>query len=46
MARARRRDRVGEHEEILGYHLEQAYRLRAELGSVDERDRASAPASL
>jgi class 3 adenylate cyclase len=26
-------------EEILGYHLEQAYRYRAELGPVDERDR-------
>ena len=35
-------DRVVEQEEILGYHLEQAYRLRAELGSVDERDRAIA----
>jgi len=35
-------DRVVEQEEILGYHLEQAYRLRAELGSIDERDRAIA----
>lgn len=29
------RDRGREFEEILGYHLEQAYRLRAELGPVD-----------
>jgi class 3 adenylate cyclase/tetratricopeptide (TPR) repeat protein len=28
-------DRVAEQEEILGYHLEQAYRLRAELGRTD-----------
>jgi len=28
-------DRAGEAEEILGYHLEQAYRYRAELGPVD-----------
>ena len=28
-------EREGELEELLGYHLEQAYRYRAELGSVD-----------
>ena len=28
-------ERPGELEELLGYHLEQAYRYRAELGSVD-----------
>ncbi len=28
--------RSSEYEEIVGYHLEQAYRLRAELGPVDE----------
>ncbi|MBI2238917.1 MAG: AAA family ATPase [Actinobacteria bacterium] len=31
--------RVAEQEEILGYHLEQAYRYRAELGPVDEHGR-------
>ena len=31
--------RLAEHEEILGYHLEQAYRYRAELGPVDETGR-------
>jgi class 3 adenylate cyclase len=30
-------DHIAEQEEILGYHLEQAYRLRGELGPVDER---------
>jgi class 3 adenylate cyclase/DNA-binding winged helix-turn-helix (wHTH) protein len=30
-------DRVRELEELLGYHLEQAYRLRAELGPPDRR---------
>jgi class 3 adenylate cyclase/tetratricopeptide (TPR) repeat protein len=30
-------DRVSEYEEILGYHLEQAYRFRAELGISDGR---------
>jgi predicted ATPase/class 3 adenylate cyclase len=35
-------DRVTEREEIAGYHLEQAYRLRAELGPVGERERAVA----
>ena len=29
-------ERVGEYEEILGYHLEQAYRYRAELGPLDD----------
>ena len=29
------RERPGELQELLGYHLEQAYRYRAELGSVD-----------
>ena len=32
----------GEHEEILGYHLEQAYLYRAELGPVDEDARTLA----
>ena len=35
--------KVGEHareyEEIIGYHLEQAYRYRSELGSLDDRAR-------
>jgi class 3 adenylate cyclase/tetratricopeptide (TPR) repeat protein len=35
-------NRAAEFEEIIGYHLEQAYRYRAELGSVDERGRALA----
>ena len=30
-------DRVREYEEILGYHLEQSFRLREDLGAVDER---------
>ncbi len=30
------RDREVEFEEILGYHLEQAYRYRSELGPIDE----------
>jgi class 3 adenylate cyclase/tetratricopeptide (TPR) repeat protein len=30
-------ERVAEYDEILGYHLEQAYRYREELGAVDER---------
>jgi class 3 adenylate cyclase/predicted ATPase len=29
-------ERVREYEEIVGYHLEQAYRCRIDLGSVDE----------
>jgi class 3 adenylate cyclase/tetratricopeptide (TPR) repeat protein len=35
-------DRIAEFEEILGYHLEHAYRYRAELGPVDEPTRAVA----
>jgi len=35
-------DRVAEQEEIVGYHLEQAYRLRAELGSVGDTGEAVA----
>ena len=31
------RGRAGEYEEIIGYHLEQAYRSLAELGPVNER---------
>jgi class 3 adenylate cyclase/tetratricopeptide (TPR) repeat protein len=38
-------DRLSEYEEILGYHLEQAYRLRAELGPIDERTHALAQAA-
>ncbi len=30
-------DRTGEYEEIIGYHLEQAYRYREELGPIDEK---------
>ena len=33
-------DHVSEYEEILGYHLEQAYRYRVELGSHDSRTAA------
>ncbi len=33
----RSRDRAGEYEEIVGYHLEQAYRALAELGPSSER---------
>jgi predicted ATPase/class 3 adenylate cyclase len=45
---AKRRDRAGEYEEIIGYHLEQAYRSLAELGPRNERveslaRRAAAP---
>jgi class 3 adenylate cyclase/tetratricopeptide (TPR) repeat protein len=32
--------RVTEYEEFLGYHLEQAYRYRAELGALDDAQRA------
>jgi class 3 adenylate cyclase/tetratricopeptide (TPR) repeat protein len=32
-------DRTSEFEEIIGYHMEQAYRLRSELGPLDERAR-------
>ncbi len=33
-------DRVAESEEIIGYHFEQTYRYRAELGPVDDKARA------
>jgi predicted ATPase/class 3 adenylate cyclase len=33
------RSRLAEHEEILGYHLEQSFRYRAELGPVDDNGR-------
>jgi predicted ATPase/class 3 adenylate cyclase len=36
---ARMGERVSEYGEILGYHLEQAYRYLSELGPVDERGR-------
>lgn len=32
-------NRIQEYEEILGYHLEQAYRFRQELGPTGERER-------
>jgi class 3 adenylate cyclase/tetratricopeptide (TPR) repeat protein len=32
-------DRVAEYQEILGYHLEQAYRYRGEIGSLDDKAR-------
>jgi DNA-binding SARP family transcriptional activator/class 3 adenylate cyclase len=35
-------ERAIEYEEVLGYHFEQAYRYRAELGSVDDAARAVA----
>jgi len=35
----RERGRGSEFEEILGYHLEQAYRYRSELGTLDEQAR-------
>jgi class 3 adenylate cyclase/tetratricopeptide (TPR) repeat protein len=35
----RERDREQEFEEILGYHLEQAYRYRSELGPIDAEGR-------
>jgi class 3 adenylate cyclase/tetratricopeptide (TPR) repeat protein len=41
--------RPGEYDEIIGYHLEEAFRYRAALGPVSERDRrlaASAAARL
>jgi class 3 adenylate cyclase/tetratricopeptide (TPR) repeat protein len=37
--------RVAEYDEVLGYHLEQAYRYRVELGAVDERARSLADAA-
>ena len=36
----RDRDRATEYDEILGYHLEQAYRYLEELGTLDEHARA------
>ena len=36
----RERDREQEYEEILGYHLEQAYRYRTELGPLDADGRS------
>jgi class 3 adenylate cyclase/tetratricopeptide (TPR) repeat protein len=38
-------ERLREHPELLAHHLEQAYRLRAELGPVDDRGRALAGAA-
>jgi DNA-binding SARP family transcriptional activator/ATP/maltotriose-dependent transcriptional regulator MalT len=35
-------ERIGELEEIAGYHLEQAFRYRVDLGAVDEHARALA----
>ena len=35
-------ERAIEYEEVIGYHLEQAYRYRVELGSVDDAARALA----
>ncbi len=35
-------DRVGEYEEILGYHFEQAYRAREELAPIDAEGRTLA----
>ncbi len=37
---AKAHERGVEYDEILGYHLEQGYRFRAELGEVDEEARA------
>ena len=36
-------DRIAEFEEIVGYHLEHAYRYEAELGPVDDEARARSP---
>jgi class 3 adenylate cyclase/tetratricopeptide (TPR) repeat protein len=38
-------DRIAEFEEIVGYHLEHAYRYEAELGPVDDKARAVAEAA-
>jgi predicted ATPase/class 3 adenylate cyclase len=38
-------ERLREHPELLAYHLEQAYRLRTELGPLDDRGRALAAAA-
>jgi len=35
-------ERVAEYQEVLGYHLEQAYRYSVELGALDEQARAMA----
>jgi class 3 adenylate cyclase/tetratricopeptide (TPR) repeat protein len=35
-------DRIGEYEEIVGYHLEQSFRYRSELGPVDDEAQALA----
>jgi class 3 adenylate cyclase/tetratricopeptide (TPR) repeat protein len=35
-------DRLTEYEEVLGYHLEEAYRYRVELGTVDDQARSIA----
>ena len=35
--------RLTEYEEILGYHLEQSYRYRADLGTIDDTGGGSAP---
>ncbi len=35
-------DRLHEYEEIVGYHLEQAYRYRSELGTIGEHEAALA----
>jgi class 3 adenylate cyclase/tetratricopeptide (TPR) repeat protein len=35
-------ERLPEFEEVLGYHFEQGFRLRSELGPIDERSRAVA----
>jgi predicted ATPase/DNA-binding SARP family transcriptional activator/class 3 adenylate cyclase len=35
-------ERLTEYEEILGYHLEQAYRYRAELGPIEDQHRGLA----
>ncbi|CAN5600116.1 AAA family ATPase [soil metagenome] len=32
-------DRIGEYEEIVGYHLEQAYRYRERLGPIEDQER-------
>ena len=42
LARRMAGDRIAEYEEIVGYHLEQAYRYLAELGPVDDEARAVA----
>jgi class 3 adenylate cyclase/tetratricopeptide (TPR) repeat protein len=38
-------ERLREHPELVAYHLEQGYRLRVELGPVDERGQALASAA-